>query len=118
VSPLGRKATTVVASLKGAGVITIADLILAGLAVWVAAWGFLPALGLALLVESAALMLVGGALSFSGQEGTRRLVALLNKTETRATKAELQDLESRAATYALVGVLLFVESLALAAATA
>ena len=115
---MGRKASTAVASFKGAGLVTLVDFVLAGLAVLMAAAGFVPALGLALLVESAALMLVGGALSFSGQEGVRRLATLLTKTQTRATKAELQSNEARAETYALIGVLLFVESIALAAVTA
>ncbi len=111
------KAATAVASVKVAAVITLVDLGLAG-AVWAAAAvGFVAALGLVLLVESAALMLLGGALSFSGQEGVRRLVALVSKTETKVTRADLQDLEAKAAAYALVGVLLFVESMALAAAT-
>jgi hypothetical protein len=114
---LGRKAA-VVASLKGAGLVTAADLVLAGLVALAAAAGFVALLGLALLVESAALMLVGGALSFSGQEGVRRLAALLSKGQTKATKSELQSLEAKAETYALMGVLLFVESLALAFLTA
>jgi hypothetical protein len=114
---LGRKAATVVASLKGAGLVTLVDFVLGGLAVWTGVAGFVGVLGLALLIESAALMLVGGALSFSGQEGVRRLAALLSKTQTKATKAELQSIEARAGAYALMGVLLFAGSLALAAFT-
>ena len=115
---MGRKAATVTASLKGAGVITVIDLGLAGLARTVAAIDFVGALGLILLIESAALMLLGGALSFSGQTGVRRVTALLTGTKTDVTKAQLADLDSKAATIALAGVLLFVESLLLATLTA
>jgi hypothetical protein len=115
---LGRKAATAKTSLKGAGLITIVDVGLAGLVWWATAVGFVAALGLVMLLESAALMLLGGALSFGGQPGVRRLTALLSGTRTEVTKADLQDLDAKAATYALVGALLFVESLALAVATA
>jgi hypothetical protein len=116
--PLGRKAATAVKSLKGAGLITIVDLGLAGLAGSATALGLVGALGLVLLVESAALMLLGGALSFSGQAGVRKATALLTGIKTEVTKAELADLDAKAAAYALAGALLFVESLVLAAATA
>jgi hypothetical protein len=115
---LGRKAATAISSLKGAALITAADVGLAGLASFALRLDFVASVGLAMLLESAALMLIGGALSFSGWPGVRRFTALLTQTNTEATKSELTDLEAKAATYALVGALLFVESLALAAATA
>jgi hypothetical protein len=114
---MGRKVAIATTSLKGAGLITLVDLGLAGLARAGMGMDFLAALGLVLLLESAVLMLIGGALSFSGQESVRRLVALVSRTQTKVTKADLLDLDSKAAAYALVGVLLFVESLTLAAAT-
>ena len=114
---MGRKAAVATMSLKGAGLITLIDLGLAGLGSAAVSLGFVATLGLVMLVESAALMLLGGALSFSGQTGVRRAVALFSRTNMAVTKAELEDLDAKAAAYALVGVLLFVESLALAAAT-
>jgi len=114
---MGRKAATAMASIKGAGIITVVDV---GLAVAVSAAnvvGFVAALGLALLVESASLMLIGGAMSFSGQPGVRKLTSLLTKTNIRVTSADLVQLDAYAAAFALVGVFLFVESLALAAFT-
>ena len=114
---MGRKAATATTSLKGAGLITVVDVGLAGLGSADAAVGFVAALGLVMLVESAALMLLGGALNLSGQAGVRRLAALLTKTDVKVTKADLGDLDAKAAAYALIGVILFVESLALAAMT-
>jgi hypothetical protein len=114
---LGRKAKTVATTFKGVGLITAVDVALAGAALESIKVGFVAALGVILLLESAALMLLGGALSFSGQPGVRKLTALLTGTQTLVTKADLDDLDAKAAAYALIGVLLFVESLALAAAT-
>ena len=115
---LGNKAATAIASVKGAALVTVVDVGVAGLLSVVVAIDFLAAFGLILLLESAGLMLLGGALSFSGQPGVRRLTGLLSRTKTEMSKADLETVDATAATFALVGVLLFLESLALAAATA
>jgi hypothetical protein len=114
---LGRKAATAIASVKGAVVVTTIDLVVAGLYSILVTTGIVAALGLILLVESAALMLLGGALSFSGQPGTRKLAGFLTGTKIVVTKSDLEGVDARAAAFALVGVLLFLESLTLAAAT-
>jgi hypothetical protein len=114
---LGRKAATGIASVKGALLVTIIDLGVAGLSSAVVATAFVPALGLIMLVESAGLMLLGGALSFSGQPGMRKLTGLFTGARIEVTKADLEGLDARAAAFALAGVLLFLESLALAATT-
>jgi len=105
------------ASVKGAVVVTVIDLGVAWISSIVVAAGFVADLGLVMLVEGAALMLLGGALSFSGQPGVRKLTGLLTGTKIEASKPELENLDAKAATFALVGVLLFLESLSLAAAT-
>jgi len=115
---LGGKAATAIASVKGAGLVTVIDLGVAGLSSAVVATGFVAALGLVMLVESAALMLIGGALSFGGQPGVRKLTGVLTGEKVEASRSELESLDAKAATFALAGVLLFLESLALAAATA
>jgi hypothetical protein len=115
---LGRKAATAIASVKGAGLVTIVDLGVAGLSSVVFATRFVAALGLVMLIESAVLMLIGGALSFSVQPGMRKLTGVLTGERVEPSRSELESLDSKAATFALVGVLLFLESLALAAATA
>jgi hypothetical protein len=114
---LGRKLATVLKSLQWAAVATAVDIGLSVAAAFAFSMDLLSTLGLALLLEAAALMLVGGALSFSGQPSVRNLTSMLTGKEHKVTKADLDDLELRAAAVALVGVLLFVESLALAAAT-
>jgi len=113
---LGRIARTALGSLKGAGIVTAIDIGASGVAAVVFSVGFLPALGLVMLVESAGLMLLGGALSFAGQPGVRKVTGLVTRTNIEV-KSDLDDMEAKAATFALVGVLLFLESLALAAAT-
>jgi hypothetical protein len=114
---LGRKAKAAATTFKGVGIATAVDLGIAGLATAFVGAGFVAALGLILLLESAALMLLGGALSFSGQPSVRKMTALLTGTRTTVTKVDLDELDAKAAAYALMGVLLFAESLALAAAT-
>ncbi len=114
---MGRNTRAAIASVKGAGVVTAIDVGVAGVATFFVTAGFLPVLGLVLLIESAALMLLGGALSFGGQPSTRRLTSLLTRTNIEVSKSQLEDVEAKAATVALVGVFLFLESLALAAAT-
>ena len=94
------------------------DFGVAGVSSLAIATGFVAALGLVLLVESAALMLIGGALSFSGQPGVRKLTQLLAGTKIEAAKSDIESLDAKAAAFALIGVLLFLESLALATATA
>jgi hypothetical protein len=115
---LGKKAGTAIASAKGAALVTVVDLAVAGLVSVAVAIGFVAALGLILLLESAGLMLLGGALSFSGQPGVRRLAGLLSGTKIEMSKSDVESVDARAAAFALAGVLLFLESLALAAATA
>ena len=112
---MGRKAKTAIASIRGAGLVTALDVVAAALGSAAFSADFPASLGLLMLLESAALMLIGGALSFSGQPGVRKLAALLARTELDSKRNELGDLDAKAAAYALVGVLLFVETLALAA---
>jgi len=114
---LGRKAAIAFKSLQGAALVTLVDLALSLLATAAFAMDLVAAFGLALLLEGAGLMLLGGALSFGGQAGVRNLTGILTGTHHKVTKTDLDDLEAKAATFALIGILLFVESLALAAAT-
>ncbi len=105
-------------SLRETVVISVVDLIPALVAVFVFRTGVLEAFGLILLVESAGLMLVGGALSFTGQEGFRRLASALTKVDLKTTKGDTDSNEMKAALYVLTGAFLFVESLVLATLTA
>jgi len=106
-----------VASAKGAAVVTGIDLGVAFVVSGPLSIGYVPALGLVTLLESAILMLLGGALSFSGQPGVRKLTAFLTRTRMEVSRADLEDLDAMAAVFALVGVMLFLESLAISAAS-
>ncbi|MDA4121112.1 MAG: hypothetical protein OK404_01740 [Thaumarchaeota archaeon] len=80
--------------------------------------GLLPAFGFAILIESVALMLVGGALDLSTATSTRATMNQLRKLlgNRIIENVELETAEQRrrvgisAATYAITGVLLFVEA--------
>jgi UPF0716 family protein affecting phage T7 exclusion len=80
--------------------------------------GLLPAFGFVLLIESVALMLVGGALDLGTATSTRATMNQLRKIlgSRVVDTAEVDTVEQRqrvgrsAATYAITGVLLFVEA--------
>jgi len=82
---------------------------------------FTDGFGLILLLEATALMLVGGALDLSATRSARTVAnqirALLGRVESSHsswTREDYKKVENSAATYALTGVLLFLESLVLA----
>jgi hypothetical protein len=80
--------------------------------------GLLPAFGFALLLESVGLMLVGGALDLSTAASTRATMKQLRRLlggRIPDSSRELETVEDQkvgmtAATYALTGVMLFVEA--------
>ncbi len=108
---------TVIASVREASLISVIDVVPAILALLVFRASVLAAFGLILLLESSGLMLLGGALSFTGQEGFRRLASLLARVEPHTTEREVERNEMKAALYVLTGVILFVESSVLATLT-
>jgi len=115
---MGRRSAAAARSLKMAVAITVVDLGVALFGRAITTMSFVALLGLVMLVESAGLMLFAGALSFSSQPGVRRLAAVVTRTEVKVTKMDLADIDAKAAVYALVGGLLFLESLVLATLTA
>jgi hypothetical protein len=107
-----------ISSLGEAAVISLIDVVPAYVALLFFRTGLIEALGLILLVESSGLLLLGGALSFTGQEGFRRLASVLAKVELKSTEKEDKKTEMKAALYVLTGVILLVESSVLAILTA
>jgi hypothetical protein len=77
---------------------------------------FFDGFGFALLILGAALMLVGGALSFV-TPGKAKVAALMTGKKDEHTPEDFQRAEQKAALYATTGVILFFESLALALLT-
>jgi hypothetical protein len=77
---------------------------------------FFDGFGFVLLVVSSILMLVGGAMSFA-TPGTSKVVSLLMGRKSDMTTQDYQKAQHRAALYAITGVILFAESLTLAATT-
>jgi hypothetical protein len=63
--------------------------------------------GFIILIESTALMLLGGALGVAGQATTRKVTELFTRRKIKDTEVIQNDVQ--AALYALTGVLLFVE---------
>jgi len=63
--------------------------------------------GFIILIESTALMLVGGALGVAGQATSRKVTELF--TRRKIKDSEVMQNDSAAALYALTGAVLFVE---------
>jgi len=74
---------------------------------------FVDGLGLVLLIVSAGLMLIGGAMSFVSP-GNLRVVNSLFKAKVKIGPDDFRRQKQRAALYAITGVLLFAYSLMLA----
>ncbi|MDG6909929.1 MAG: hypothetical protein JRN08_06135 [Nitrososphaerota archaeon] len=74
---------------------------------------FADGLGFVLLVVSAGLMLIGGAMSFVSP-GNVKVVNALFRAKLNPTLEDFRKSRHRAALYALTGVLLFVYSLVMA----
>jgi hypothetical protein len=104
----------VVFSAIGAGIAIVAVLVGLG--------SFIPALGFVLLLESTALMIMGGALDIATSGSStlmmRQLRMLVGRTVPPVDKTPSNEERKRsqfsAAKYSLTGVLLFVEALVMA----
>jgi hypothetical protein len=77
-------------------------------------WGIVDTLGLVMVIEAAVLMLVGGAMELGTSSGGRAFVAFVTRKKVELSEDEAKRATLRAATFTLVGVLLFSESLVLA----
>ena len=106
-----------VSSLKEGVLITLIDVpvsLLIGVALSTPG---LDVLGFLLLLESVALMLVGGAVEFGGTPSARRAFSLVRRKKFDWSADEYKKVQARGAFYSIVGVMFFVESLTLALVT-
>ena len=78
--------------------------------------GFLDADGFILLLEAAALMLVGGAIDLGASASGRKVMSLIERKESDWNKLEYQNHTRRASVYTMAGLFLFAEALVLAVA--
>jgi hypothetical protein len=72
------------------------------------------AFGFALLIEACLLMLAGGALDIGSTGSAKRIYAALARKNFEYDRDETRKQVNRAAVYSVTGVVLFVESLAVA----
>lgn len=100
-------------SLKESAIFSGACAVVALAGVYVLSVPFFDGLGLVLLIVSAGLMLVGGALSFVSP-GNVKLLNALSNAKLKPTTDDYRKTRNRAALFALTGILLFLYSLALA----
>ena len=103
----------VTSSLAESAIFVLVDSALSFILLIVFGFEFLSSLGLILLVESAVLMLIGGALDFSKSASGRKILSLM-KIDMKDEKDESGKAGKRAGIFTLTGVILFLISLLLA----
>lgn len=108
---------TLISSLKEGALITLIDIPISFLLGFFLATPGLDVLGFVLLLESVALMLTGGAMEIGGTASAFRLYAIFRRKKFEWSSGEYKKVQARGAFYSLVGVLFFLESLALALTT-
>lgn len=106
-----------VSSLKEGALITLIDVPVAFLLGLFFSASGLSVLGLILLLESVVLMLLGGAVEMGGTASVVRLSSIVMRKKFDWSPVEYKKVQARGAFYSLVGVMFFVESLALAVLT-
>ena len=104
----------VVPSLGENAVIGAIDVALVTLLYFSYRWAFIDTFGLVMLIEAAVFMLIGGAMEFSTSASGRAFVSFVFRKAVTLTPDDIRRSTMRAATFTLVGVLLFAESLLLA----
>lgn len=110
---MGKKLEILVSSLSESAIFTVGCAAVALVGDLVLGVPFFDGFGFVLLVVSAGLMLIGGALSFV-TPGKVRVFNLLSKRKVDMGPEDYRKSENRAALFSLTGVLLFAYSLALA----
>jgi len=99
--------------LENAVIIAInIGLVAAAYFIW--GWDLVALYGLIMLIEGATFMLIGGSMEFATSASGRAFVSFVTRKPNKTTDAEYRRAANRAGVFALVGVLLFVESLGLA----
>lgn len=109
-------------ALWEAALISALDVGISFAATLIVGFVFTDVLGTIFLAEGACLLLVGGALGFAGQPGVRKIGQFMGvlgfvksgKRGSKDERAEVKEIDVRAAFYMLTGISLFVESLLLA----
>lgn len=76
-------------------------------------FAFISALGLILLIESAGLMLIGGALDLARSASAKKILSLVRIKQSEKTNKN-EDTSRKAGIFSLTGVILFLEALILA----
>lgn len=112
-----------VSAISEAALISAVDVGISFAATLIVGFVFTDVLGTIFLAEGACLLLVGGALGFAGQPGVRKVAQFMGvlgfvksgkKEGSKDDRAEVKQIDVRAAFYMLTGMALFVESLMLA----
>jgi hypothetical protein len=103
-----------IGSAKETALISLINIPISLVAALLLRTGFFGADGFILLLEAAALMLVGGAIDLGASASGRKVMMLIERKEGDWNKREYQKHTRRASFYTLAGLFLFGEALVLA----
>lgn len=108
---------TLVSSLEEGVLLTLIDVPVSFVIGVLLATPGLNVLGFLLLLESVALMLIGGAVEFGGTPSAKRATSLIRRKKFDWDAGEYKRVQARGAFYSIIGVMFFLESLTLALVT-
>jgi hypothetical protein len=103
-------------SLRENAIFLAAGLVVALVVRTVYGWDFVSTIGLIMLIESAGLMLIGGAMELAASASGVRLAGVFRRGGEGPSKKDLEGAVERAGTFAFTGMLLFGETILLALA--
>ncbi len=102
-------------SVKEGALFNGINLPIAAVATYALGFKFFDAVGLILLLEATGLMIAGGAMEMGATASTRRLVSIFQGKKLEWSRRDYSAAQMRGAVFTLTGVLLFAESLLMAA---
>lgn len=111
---MGRRIDVLLDSSKESVLFSLVGALVALPVFWFAGLTYLDSLGLVLLIEACGLMLVGGVMEFTSTGVIRRFLSMTSSHVSMDPEAMKKQMKG-AVLYTLTGVILFLESLLLAA---
>ncbi len=102
-------------SVKEGAIFNGINVPIAAIATYLLGFKFVDAIGLVLLLEATGLMISGGAMEMGAAPSTKRLVSIFQGKRMEWSRKDYNEAQRRGAVFAITGVLLFAESLLMAA---
>ncbi len=102
-------------SVKEGAIFNGINILIAAIATYLLGFKFVEAIGLILLLEATGLMIAGGAMEMGAAPSTKRLASIFQGKRMEWSRRDYNEAQRRGAIFTITGVLLFAESLLMAA---